>query len=191
MLPMALIALWLTRGAQRSGEALLRSRLDSTLARATRDVGVRWVRQRSALLSVAEDTVVRRLLRAANEGKDSPLQPAGVRLGVPQSSAADLRAATALVTIRDAVGRPRWVVDADASGAPILLAASDSLRVGDPAERDILRIKLPISDRTADSLGVVDAAFRTTSLVPPTVGSAAGAGASVTVFDRATGIAVV
>jgi len=191
ILPLALIALWLTRGAQRSGEALLRSRLDSALARATRDVGVRWVRQRSALLLVTEDTVVRRLLRAANEGKDGLAQPRGARLNISQSSAATLRAATALVTIRDASGRPRWVVDADASGAPILVVAADSLRVGDPAERDILHIKLPISERGADSLGVVDAAFRTTSLVPATVGSAAGAGASVTVFDRATGVAVV
>jgi signal transduction histidine kinase len=191
MLPLALIALWLTHSAQRSGETLLRNRLDSTLARATRDVGVRWVRQRSALLSIAEDTVVRRLLRAANEGRDSRAQPSGAQLAIPPSSAASLRAATALITIRDAGGRPRWVVDADASGAPILLPAADSLRVGYAAERDVLHIKLPISELGADSLGVVDAAFRTTSLVPATVGSAAGAGASVTVFDRATGIAVV
>ncbi|HEY6828766.1 MAG TPA: HAMP domain-containing protein, partial [Gemmatimonadaceae bacterium] len=191
MLPLALIALWLTRGAQRSGEALLRMRLDSTLARATRDVGVRWVRQRSALLLVTEDTALRRLLRAANEGKDSRAQPNAVRLAIPQSSASSLRAATALVTIRDVTGRPRWVMDADVSGASVLVAAADSLRVGDPAEHDILHIELPILERGGDSLGVVDAAFRTTGLVPATVGSAAGAGASVTVFDRATGTAVV
>ncbi|MFN2317045.1 MAG: hypothetical protein ABR602_10205, partial [Gemmatimonadales bacterium] len=53
VLPFAAVAAWLNGSAGRSGEELLRNRLDGTLEQAVWESGKRWVTLRSALLDVA------------------------------------------------------------------------------------------------------------------------------------------
>jgi signal transduction histidine kinase len=54
VLPLAIIGLWLAQSTRRTGEALLRSRLDTGLSQIAEQVGIRWVGQRSALLTAAD-----------------------------------------------------------------------------------------------------------------------------------------
>ena len=54
VLPLGIVGAWLVRSTERAGERLLRERLDRTLVQIATEVGLRWVRIRSSLLSVAE-----------------------------------------------------------------------------------------------------------------------------------------
>src|SRR3990172_7530515 len=58
LIPLLVVGLWLTGTASRSGEALLRRRLESALDRAVLDVGARWIRERAALVSYSEDSAL-------------------------------------------------------------------------------------------------------------------------------------
>jgi signal transduction histidine kinase len=58
VVPLALIGLWLTRTASRSGEELLRSRMVETLDRGAREVAGRWPSVRSDLISFTESATV-------------------------------------------------------------------------------------------------------------------------------------
>src|SRR6266545_1810308 len=73
ILPLALVGLWLTAGASRSGAELLRDRLDTTLTRVAVEVGDQWVGRRSVLLELAEDTVMRRALEESATPASMPL----------------------------------------------------------------------------------------------------------------------
>jgi hypothetical protein len=64
IVPLALVGLWLTRTTERSGEALLRSRLDASLADIARESNLRWTLLRSRLLDLGEHDVVRAALAA-------------------------------------------------------------------------------------------------------------------------------
>jgi signal transduction histidine kinase len=77
LVPLGLVGWWLTRTAARSGEALLRLRLDEALERAVADIGPRWVGQRSALLSIAEHETVQRALGPG--GARPAVVPAGLQ----------------------------------------------------------------------------------------------------------------
>jgi len=55
VLPLGLTGLWLTRSAARSGEALLRSRLEGALETEAQALERSWIRYRTALLDFADD----------------------------------------------------------------------------------------------------------------------------------------
>jgi signal transduction histidine kinase len=54
VLPLAITGLWLAQSTRRTGETLLRSRMDTTLAQVAEQVGTRWVRIRGDLLTAAD-----------------------------------------------------------------------------------------------------------------------------------------
>ncbi len=58
VLPLGLVGYWLTQATERSGEELLRGRLEETLDRLVRDMGVKWAGLRSNLLDLAEHPAV-------------------------------------------------------------------------------------------------------------------------------------
>lgn len=62
-LPLGLIGWWLATAAARSGDALLRARLEESLDRAAAQIGARWVARRSALLDFTETEALRSGLR--------------------------------------------------------------------------------------------------------------------------------
>jgi len=186
VLPLALVGLWLANSTQRVGEELLRSRIDATLIRASREVGARWISHRSALLDVAEDPTVRRIMGEDRAVRGRPL--GGVALPSLREAFAGLRAATTLIVLRDAAGKQRWILAADAAGSPMLAPAADSLRIASGSAGDALPVSVEIRDRArAGVIGAVEARFRTAAIVPAVNGSVVSGGAVVAVMDRNTG----
>jgi two-component system sensor histidine kinase AtoS len=189
LLPLAVVGIWLSYTTQRSGEDLLRSRLDTTLARATREVGTRWIAYRSALLDLAQDTTVYRVILDA--GHSRARADTAIALPLLTRSFAELRAATQLVLFRDARDTARWVLAADAAGRPVLVSAADSLRVSTGSPGDALVTRMPITPPARrDARGIVEGRLHVAELVPASAGNSAGAGAVISVVDRANGTAV-
>ena len=183
--PMAVVGYWLTASAAKSGTALLHDRLDATLATVSQELGDAWVRRRSALLAFAEDPALVHALEAS--AADAPA------LTLRRAAFSDVRDATQLVIIRDNASVPRWVLGTDEAGGPRLLPAADSLRAADPRGADVMPVSIPVYASAADSraVGSLDVRLRATSLVTPGIGSSAGAGAVIAIFDRASGTAIV
>jgi signal transduction histidine kinase len=122
VVPLALVGLWLTGTAQRSGEELLRVRLDESLDQAVSRIGTYWLRQRSDLLFLAEDDAVQQILlagiedgvRVAGAAEDSRGSTPADPLPEPPAS---LRAlfegldeAVARVSVVDLQGRALWTL---------------------------------------------------------------------------------
>lgn len=179
-LPLLVLGLWLTGRTARSGEALLRERLDLALEEAAASVIARWIPYRSALLDLVETEDVRAALAAglgpAREQSDTAAEvgddPAAE---APPSLAAafrDLDMAIAEVTVRGAAGDPGWSFrraegrDASVFGAP-------------------LSVRLPVFDAEGRRLGILEARMRFVALRDPSAG--AGAGAVVSALDPTTG----
>jgi signal transduction histidine kinase len=183
ILPLAFVGVWLADGVKRSGEAILAARLDSSLSRAARDVGESWVRRRSTLLSIVEDSALRHALAT---GVRSPR----IALPLRRAAFADLHEAADFVMIHDARS-PVWVLDADSSGVPTLVPAAESLRVA-PGRTTAITIWLSILAPDGDTeVGRVEARLRIGALIPSLSSGAALAGAVFAVVDRTTGAAVV
>jgi signal transduction histidine kinase len=182
LLPLATLGLWLVRNTQRSAEESLRARLDTTLSRAANQVGTVWTSDRSALYDLAQDSIVRGLLVSADR------RSTAITLEATAREFAALRSTTQLILIRDSAKAPRWVVAANEKGAPTLLPAGDSLKVGGGSVGDVFAARIPIRRRfQGDTLGWVDARFRIASLIQGWTGGIAGASAVMTLVDRATG----
>jgi signal transduction histidine kinase len=116
VIPVAVLGMWLTRSASRSGEALLQTRLNQTLDRVVTHVGTSWLKHRSDLLSLGDPPGVQAALLAdGGAGGDGP--PADLQLRFDA-----LHPAVISVTIRDTVGRDRWTLESPAehrtSGPP-------------------------------------------------------------------------
>lgn len=185
VLPLALVGLWLTAGARRSGEALLRERLDSTLTRVAIEVGDQWVERRSALLMFAEDAAVRRAL--AHPGALSTIT-------LPASAARfdKLLNATHSLTLHSARSDRRWVLAADPAGPLRLLHTAESLHSAEPGAAGVLTVRVPVSDpATNRELGHFIALLRASSILPLGAGNAAGAGAVLSAVDATSGASVV
>jgi signal transduction histidine kinase len=189
VLPLALVGVWLSAGARRSGAALLRERLDTALTRVALAVGDQWVGRRSALLMLAEDSLVRRALEQADGAASIP---ASIPVPSLNPRFENLRDATYMVMLRDAHGDGRWVLASDVKGQARLIPAAESLRVADPRATDAVSVSLPILARASERhIGSVDARLRASSVLPVGAGNAAGAGAVLAAVDRASGVSVV
>src|SRR5262249_15475621 len=103
--PLVLLGVWLTRSAERSGERLLHTRLDTALSRISRDVGFRWVRERSALLTVAESPELRRALTEPSNRRQND-----VFISAPSRVANMMGSDVQTAVVRDRTARPRWTV---------------------------------------------------------------------------------
>ena len=183
VVPLALTGLWLARSAQRSGEELLRGRLDETIERTVSRIGNNWLRLRSDILFVGEhDDVQRALLEMAEEGDaaravsaatgrpptSSP--PPGVRTIVDR-----LDPSVARVTIRDLGGAEVWTLERPDA---------------DDADRDpVLRLSLPVHQRfPSRELGSLVVDLRPEGLVGRAGGSPSVPGEVLSVADAATGM---
>ena len=85
LLPMGVLGYWLARSAARSGEDLLRARLEESLLQATRDVGARWIEIRSLLLDVSEHPSVLGVMTGSDPPRSSEL-PDGLAIPVAAAS---------------------------------------------------------------------------------------------------------
>jgi signal transduction histidine kinase len=101
VVPLALIGLWLTRSASRSGQELLRTRLDDALDGTVTRIGRNWLLLRSDLLFLGDDEDVQRAL-IAESGRPGEA-PAPLRRRFR-----DMDGGVVAATIRDSDGRELW-----------------------------------------------------------------------------------
>lgn len=141
VVPMALIGLWITRSASRSGQDLLRSRLVEALDGSVTRIASNWLRQRSDLLFLGEDEEVQRILLSEARGpRAGAVPPSLTRLF------RDLDASVVAATVRDLEGNEIWTLSRTDSG----------LTQGDRSE-PTLRVELPIHRRfPAGELGMLE-----------------------------------
>jgi signal transduction histidine kinase len=188
VLPLAIVGVWLARATRQSGERLLRERLDSTLVRTAREIGAQWVPRRSAMLAIAEDSVIRQLLR-----RDSNWNADTVPLNSSRSTVVELIASARSVTVEPREHGPPWKLVLDRDRRPSLVRTSPPADSFPAGELQLLRVELPVfaSSLATDTLGIVTLRFAAERLIPPAAGSVAGAGALLSVVDRSTGATVV
>jgi signal transduction histidine kinase len=143
VIPLGLIGMWLTRSAARSGEALLRGRLSGALDRGVQEIGARWVRQRSDLLTLVE-------------------APAAAR---PQSFA-ELGPGAVVAVFRDAADTERWTLgDANGGSDPLVPVTVDVYAPGTGQRLGTLEVRvragalLEVEPASVGLAGAVLAAF--------------------------------
>jgi signal transduction histidine kinase len=165
VVPLGLVGLWLTRSAARSGEELLRDRLDRALEETVSQLVSRWISQRSALLFLTEEPTT--LIALAAPGQPEPPPELvhlfeGLGSGVPRAR------------VRDVDGSERWHLERD---------DVDAGSVNRPFPAPTLGVQLDIHERTSGRiLGTLDIDLLVEALLPP--GGVAGtAGMVVGLFD--------
>jgi len=169
LLPLGLIGLWLMRSVERSGEALLRARMDASMHQVVLEVGTRWTRLRSDLLDIADDPGVQQALRSHHAPADAHLRTLGDRF---MTAGSPVRAAA----FRAAGAGGHWTL------APPAAAAAST------PEPRLLRVTLPVfATGSGAALGSMDASVEIGALVPPEGLGAVTVGSVLAVFDGATG----
>ncbi len=177
VLPLALLGLWLTRTAERSGEDLLRARLEISLRQVVEEIGMRWLSVRSELLQLAECPELQVALT------DSRVTPASDAAALRELTAlhAGMREAVESATIRDSTGSDRWTVGGDPPGTASAAVSRSAT----------LPVSLPIYDNvTGDRLGMLDARVALNSLLPGSAGWGGVSGSVLAVFDPSSGLAL-
>jgi signal transduction histidine kinase len=177
ILPLSAVGLWLAHAAGRSGQQLVAARLDESLERLVDQFGVRWVQQRSQLLTVAEDPGIQRRLA----GDSTADVPPGAGVGVIDALE---RGTTQIIsaTARDASDTARWTFPGARDAA-----ARERSHAG-----PMLRVRLPVyQNGSRRSIGTLEAELPASSLIPSAnIWSAIG-GSLLGVIDAATGASLV
>ncbi len=175
VLPLGIVGWWLTRTTQTSGEELLRSRLEQSLADMVQTVGSNWVDLRSNILALSENEAVRTALA---EGRAIDFLPEVAGGEEFESAWAVVEQAVERVVFYDLDGEPRG-----------------SLPQGDRSRRStttgyassILPLRLSVYGRgTSGQIGTMEVRLRTSSLLPSDLVLPGLGGSVLTLFD-ATG----
>jgi signal transduction histidine kinase len=130
VLPLALLGLWITGTAERSGEALLRERLETSLGLVAQEVGLSWLTVRGEILRIAELPEVQAGLQGGGSADGAAPRPIAspseddLWEGLSSSSAlqalfADLQGSVEEVRILDAGGEVRWRAPAGTPAANV------------------------------------------------------------------------
>lgn len=175
LLPLALVGLWVIGSAERSGEALLRQRLDQSLQEIVAAAGLNWVSRRSELLHLAEHPVVRQALR----GERPPFTaPAGDAPPGLEEVWAELAGDVAVVLLRDTTGEVRGRLESS------LPPPSEPGSQGAP-----LAVEIPVYDTpTAVRLGTLEALVPPGALIPTGLLLTGVGGSVLAAFDPRTGM---
>jgi len=168
--PLAAVGGWLTSTAPRSGELLLRSRLDSTASRAAAIAQSNWRQRRSDVLFLADNEP----MRAALRDSVAALPPAFVR------RAYETMPSVVRVVVRDRTGRVRWTLGESTgpSDAPV-----DQRGVNASSPLTTLNAVVNDSDGRTP-LGDVETAIRLDALTPAVIGAEAPSSEFLAVHDR-------
>lgn len=151
VVPIALVGAWLARTTRSSGEAVLRARLEESLANAARTMGYRWVDERSALLTLAENEAVVAALRAGGDLSTVKDQAALESLRRDWTA---LEGRTDAVILRDAAEVAHGTLDR---------AALPTLGGAEPT----LRVRIPVhAPHSATEIGSLEARVRLAALLP-------------------------
>jgi signal transduction histidine kinase len=155
ILPLALVGLWLTSSAVRSGEALLRSHLEESADRFAAAARGRWEYRRADVALLAEnDASVRAVTRPKISEED---------LAFLESLASSVSRTIPSVELRDTHGELRW------ASTPSLRAAEARARGEAPvpqAAQPALRLENPINDGEGKRVGMAITSIALSALVP-------------------------
>lgn len=169
VMPVAIVGLWITRSAARSGEDLLRARLLEAVDEVAGPMAQRWIEQRSLLLDVAEEPAVRRAV--------DPDAPPPADVAPPFTSARLPSRAYSPVILRDRANR---------AVREILSEADDEMP--GPA----LPIEVPVhASALGAQTGTISAWIPLAALVPQHGVAPGSIGTLIGIFDAATGAPLV
>jgi len=157
VVPLALVGMWLTGTALRSGERLLEQRLEQGVSETVSVVTVRWTQLRSALLSLAESPQVDAALWSRPE------------VGTP-GALNTVDPGVLAVSIRDTLGVERWQATRLEAGA---------LAVTLP----VLSQTIPLYSRSGQPFGTMVATLNPAALLPPDRLPASTAGTLISLVD--------
>lgn len=181
LLPLAILGVWLNRATERSGESLLRDRLNETLSEVVSQSGDRWVALRGELLDLADDTVVQRAL-AAGPAHGSIM--IGARAPLLMAHAARAISEQPAIVMSGADGGDRWRV---------MGLRDSSLRLerdsGFASPRDGRLVStIPVYSRSSEEqIGTLRAELPADILIPPGAAGTGGIGAVLGIKDATTG----
>ena len=163
VLPLAVFGLWLTGTAERSAEALLRSRLKANLSQVVGETSERWLTVRSELLDLCESPSVQMVL-ADSIRPGPPLYDAGG--AVLDRRFQSLESSVHSVAIKDRSGAVRVRLPAEGAEPRTIPLQSVS----------VLPVSLPVYDPGSGiRIGVLEARLRLSSILPETTwGGVAG-----------------
>jgi signal transduction histidine kinase len=171
-LPLGMVGFWLNRSAARSGEELVRTRLERGLREVVTGIGARWVTQRTALLQLAEHPEVQRRLRSPTSFAGPPLTSAaldGLAQGIGDFAEA--------VFVRDNAGAVHYQITPAPGESPtdVRLVAR-------------LPVELPIYDsESGRRIGTIEARLFVSRLAPGGGGWYGIGGSVLGLFDPRTG----
>lgn len=171
VIPLGMLGLWLTRATARSGEELVRSRLDESLDQTVAAVASRWIRLRSDLLFLTEEPGVQDALHVGTVSS----APAGLVRRIEH-----LDPAVSAVVVMDTARRQYWALErASSRGGPL-----DEL-----GSTPLLPVPLDVWDRpTGSLLGTVEVRMSADGLLPAGGFAPAVVGQVLGLFDSATGV---
>jgi HAMP domain-containing protein len=171
VVPLGVLGFWLTRIAPRSGERLLRSRLDEGLAAAVEQVASRWLRMRSDILFLGDDTATQRSLR----GEAEAIPPPSFREIFDR-----LDPAVTAATVADDAGRELWTVD-----------RNTGFETGSAGRAPGMGLDFAIHERISGTrLGRLSVVMGAAALLPPGELTPAVAGMVVGAFEPSTRISL-
>jgi signal transduction histidine kinase len=172
LVPLGLVGWWLTRSAARSGENLLRVRLDEALERAVADIGQRWVGERSSLLTLAESPGVQTLLSASP--RQSRVAPPDVERLFTSVDGVDE------ISVRDTNDRVMWTI-----------ARRDTAGLVQSTGGAPLHVRLEIFQTTTGRrLGTLEVLLRGAALLSPHPNTPFVSGVVVAALDPVTGLSL-
>ncbi len=172
VVPLGVLGLWLTRIAPRSGEALLRSRLEEGLDAAVEQATSRWVRVRSDILFLAEDAATQRILQGASE----PIPPASFR-----ETFEELDPAVTAATVKNSDDEELWTLVRDA-GTELTYVGPASLAMS---------LDFEIYERISGTrLGQLSVMMGAEALLPLGELTPAAAGTVLAAFEASTGVSL-
>lgn len=173
-LPIALLGPWLARSARASGEALVRARLEESLAEAANAVGSRWISHRSALLNVAEDPA---LLMALEEGRQ--LAPSTHEKQTSFDQAWDaLEGIVDVLVVRDSRGIVRASLVRAQGARPSVVAQPSA----------VLPVRLTVYDPASGArVGSLEAQLHLSAVLPANVALSSLGGSVLAIFDETGG----
>lgn len=184
LVPLTMLGWWLNRGTTTSGTRLLHDRLDSTLSAMAWTAGSRWVRERSALLAVAEADQLRGVLVAERWNRD-------VVLGPLQGELVQFRAQLEGAVVRDSGGVSRWSFVVEDSDVVRLVPMA-----GQPARADTsqngMTVALPVYGGSGGrTIGWLEVTLRAGDIMPANSVTPVAAGAVMAIMNPATGVSLV
>lgn len=154
ILPLAIVGLWLTRSAMRSGEDLLRSHLAASADRFAAAAARRWAYRQADISLIAGN--------AASVRAVSGLPISRIDTSYLDGLAADVARTIPLIELRDRQGQIRWSSAAQAPARHPPVENQPPVDVG-----PVLRVETPIVDMSGRPVGTARTDVAVAGVVPP------------------------